>query len=280
MKEALRILLELSKARIAIMAGMSALMGYILAARSLSFDAVMPITGVFLLACGAGALNQVQEHDRDAQMKRTQRRPIPSGRLSAGRALAASIGLLVAGALLLVNNPTALALGALTVLWYNGLYTWLKRVSPLAAIPGGVVGSLPPMIGYVCGGGNVTDTVIMAVAFFFFVWQVPHFWLLLLRIGDEYERAGLPTLTALLSRRQLTRLTYVWMLATGVVCMFIPVVLVPQLWVYVALFVASVWLVWHATRMVRSEGAVLAFKEINIYALVVMGLLSLSGLTR
>ena len=59
---------------------------------------------------------------------------------------------------------------------YNGVYTPLKRVSAFAAIPGGVVGSLPPVIGWAAGGGSVTDARILAVAFFFFVWQVPHFW--------------------------------------------------------------------------------------------------------
>lgn len=274
------IILELSKVRIAVMAAVSSMMGYILAAHSLPPHSIVSFVAVLFLAAGAGALNQVQERDIDALMNRTKNRPIPTGRLSTGRALAISLALLVAGAVLLWPNPTALSLGVLTVFWYNGVYTWLKRVSALAAIPGGVVGSLPPVIGFVNGGGDLFDPVIVAVGFFFFVWQVPHFWLLLLRIGEDYERAGMPTLSSLLDRRQLARVTYVWMLATGVACMAIPVALAPQPWVYVALFAASVWLVWHATQMVRSGGTVVVFKEINIYALIVMGLLSLSGLLR
>jgi protoheme IX farnesyltransferase len=262
------------------MAGVSALMGYILAARAVTPEAIAPLAGVIVLACGSGALNQYQERDLDAQMVRTRSRPIPSGRLSPGRALAVAIALLVLGAVLLSGNGTAVALGIVTVFWYNGVYTPLKRVSALAAIPGGVVGSLPPVIGFVSAGGDPFAPVIVAVAFFFFVWQVPHFWLLLMRIGEDYERAGMPTLSALLSRRQLSRLIYVWMLATGVTCMVIPIVLAPALWVHVALLAASVWLVWHATRMLRSQGRFLAFREINVYALVVMGLLSVSGLLR
>ena len=280
MKDSFGIIMELSKARIAIMAAVSSLMGYVLAAHSLSLDAIVPITGVFLLACGAGALNQVQESGIDARMERTRNRPIPSGRISRGRALIASLGILSAGALCLWGHPTPLALGAITVLWYNAVYTPLKRVSPLAAIPGGVVGALPPMMGFTIGGGALYDPVIVAVAFFFFVWQVPHFWLLLLRIGPDYERAGMPTLSSLLNRVQLTRIIYVWMIATGVVCMVIPLVLEPELWIHVALFAASAWLIYAATKMLRSRGAVLAFREINVYALVVMGLLGVSGLMR
>ena len=95
----------------------------------------------------------------------------------------------------LMGHPLAALLGLITVVWYNGIYTPLKRVTAFAAIPGGVVGAIPPVIGWVSGGGDPTDARIIVVAFFFFVWQVPHFWLLLMRIGGDYERAGLPSLT-------------------------------------------------------------------------------------
>jgi len=280
MKSTMKIIYELSKFRISIMSSVSALTGFVLAARGLTWEAVSVIGGVVLLACGASALNQVQEKEIDARMLRTRNRPIPSGRLTAGAALAIALALLAAGSVCLAGNTTALALGLLTVAWYNGVYTPLKRVSPLAAIPGGLVGALPPMIGWVGGGGALFDPIIVSIAFFFFVWQVPHFWLLLLRIGDDYERAGMPTLTTIFSRKQLTRVTYVWMVATGVTCMVIPVVLVPGVAIHAALLVASAWLILQATRMVRSNGKRLAFVEINVYALVVMSLLSLSGFVR
>ena len=280
MMSALKIVIELSKIRIAVMATATALMGYVLAARGLSPDAVLPLAGVFLLACGAGALNQAQEPDIDACMNRTRNRPIPSGRLDVPRAVAIALLLLALGLACLSGNREAVALGVLTVAWYNGVYTYLKRTSPFAAIPGGVVGALPPVIGWVAAGGELFDPRIGVIAIFFFVWQVPHFWLLLMRIGPEYAKAGLPTLTSLLTRRQLASVTWVWMVATGVACMVIPLLLAPGLWVYAALFAASAWMVWGATRMLRSGGTFLAFKEINLYALAVMSLLSLSGFLR
>lgn len=279
MKHALRILVELSKVRIACLSTLSAATGFMLAWRGVS-PAILPmLAGVFLLACGAGALNQAQEGDIDALMKRTQRRPIPSGRIRAREAAFVAIALIAAGSALLAANTVSMLLGFVTILWYNGVYTPLKRVSAFAAIPGGVVGAIPPVIGWVSAGGAPADPRIIAVAFFFFVWQVPHFWLLLLRIGGEYERAGLPTLTRTFTRPQFARIIYVWMIATAVACVSMPLFGVSSaLWTQAGLIISSLWLGWHATQMVRTNGDRLAFHHINLYALLVISLLSLSGL--
>jgi len=269
---------ELGKVRIAVLSTASAATGFALAARGWDTLMIPTLGGVFLLACGAGALNQVQERDIDALMLRTRNRPIPSGRLSARAALVIAIAMLALGLAALSFSPVAMLLGLVTVLWYNGVYTPLKRVSAFAAIPGGVVGAIPPVIGWVAGGGSAADPRILAVAFFFFVWQVPHFWLLLFRIGDDYARAGLPVLTNVFTRPQLARVIYVWMIATAVACMSMPLFGVPAgKWIMAGLGLASVWLGWHATTMVRSQGRVLAFHQINLYALFVISLLSVSG---
>lgn len=279
LREYTRVLLELSKVRIAVLSTASAATGWLLAAGGFSPSILLAAAGVFCLAAGAGALNQYQERDVDALMHRTARRPLPSGRMRPVTALAIAIILILLGTLCLTPQPVAVLLGLFTVLWYNGVYTPLKRVSAFAAIPGGVVGSVPPVIGWVSAGGDPFDIRILAVAFFFFVWQVPHFWLLLLRIGDDYARAGLPTLTRLFSREQLARIIYVWMIATVVACLSMPVFGVASpLWAMAGLAAASLWLGWHATTMVRSHGQVLAFHQINVYALLVMTLLSLSVL--
>lgn len=276
-REQTALLLDLAKVRIAVLSTASAATGWLLASRSFSLDMLAVVAGVFLLAGGAGALNQVQERDLDARMVRTARRPIPSGRMRTRTALAIALSLIVLGTLCLASNPIAMLLGLFTVLWYNGVYTPLKRISAFAAIPGGVVGSVPPVIGWTAAGGDAADPRILAVAFFFFVWQVPHFWLLLLRIGDDYARAGLPTLTRVFTRPQLARIIYVWMIATAVACMSMPMFGVASpVWAFVGLAAASAWLGWHATTMVRSHGEILAFHQINVYALLVITVLSLS----
>lgn len=279
MKHALRIIVELSKVRIACLSTLSAATGFMLAWRGVAPSMLLMLAGVFLLACGAGALNQAQEGDIDALMKRTQRRPIPSGRIRARDAALVALALIAAGSALLAVSTTAMLLGLVTIIWYNGVYTPLKRVSAFAAIPGGVVGAIPPVIGWVTAGGAATDPRIIAVAFFFFVWQVPHFWLLLLRIGGEYERAGLPTLTRVFTRPQFARIIYVWMIATAVACISMPLFGVSSaVWTQAGLIISSLWLGWHATQMVRTNGDRLAFHHINLYALFVISLLSLSGL--
>jgi protoheme IX farnesyltransferase len=278
MREGLSILMELSKVRIAVLSTLSTITGYILAAGTLTPVAVVPLFGVFLLACGSASINHFQDRDVDALMKRTRSRPVPSGRISPAGALAVGLLLVAAGTACLIGAPVAALLGLVTVAWYNGVYTPLKRVTAFAAIPGGIVGAIPPVIGWVSGGGAVNDPRIMAVAFFFFVWQVPHFWLLLLRIGADYERAGLPSLTTVFSRRQLTRITFVWMVATAVACLMIPMFgLDAPGWILAGFVAASVWLTWNAVVMLRTEGTMLAFREINVYALMVISLLSLSG---
>lgn len=273
------IAVELSKVRIAVLSTASAVAGYVLAAGHFSAAMVVPLAGVFLLACGAGALNQYQERDIDALMRRTCRRPLPTRRITGRAALAVALGLAAAGLACLAADPRAALLGVMALVWYNGVYTPLKRVTAFAAIPGGVVGAIPPVIGWVAGGGAVLDPRIAAVAFFFFLWQVPHFWLLLMRFGDDYARAGLPALTTLFDRRQLSRITYVWMLATAVSCMLIPVFgAAGPWWAGAALVGASLWLGWQATTMVRTQGTMAAFRQINVYALLVISVLACSAL--
>jgi protoheme IX farnesyltransferase len=264
MRRHIGILLELGKVRIAVVSVFSVFAGYVLAAGRVDWGVVPPVAGVFLLACAASALNQFQERDLDARMRRTRNRPIPSGRVTPQYVVIVSVILLVLGSAVLFPDWTAILLGWTTVFWYNGIYTPLKRISAFAAVPGGLVGALPPAIGWVCGGGQIFDPEIFAVSVFFFVWQIPHFWMLLMRLGKDYERAGLPTLTSVFTRRQLSRVTFVWTVSVAVSCLVFPFFGVAETpWVFGGLVVASVWLVWRATKMLRTGGVKLAFAEIN-----------------
>jgi protoheme IX farnesyltransferase len=101
-----------------------------------------------------------------------------------------------------------------TLVSYNLIYTPLKKVTAFAVIPGSLVGALPPMIGWTAAGGNIWAEHILIVATFFFIGQIPHFWLLLLLFGDQYKLAGLQSLTDIFSELQIKRITYTWMLTT------------------------------------------------------------------
>jgi protoheme IX farnesyltransferase len=156
---------------------------------------LLVLAGVMLLSCGASALNQVQEHARDALMARTAGRPLPSGRLSHAQGLAFSLVAITAGAavLWLGVGRTAGVLGLIASAFYNGVYTpWLKPHSPFAAVPGAVPGAIPPVIGWVAAGGGLTDTGAVILFGILFLWQMPHFWALALRYRADYAAGGFP----------------------------------------------------------------------------------------
>ena len=214
-------------------------------------------------------------------MERTKSRPIPSGRLNPETALWISIGLIFSGALILFFGAgvLALALGLFAVLWYNLIYTPLKQKTAFAAVPGALVGAIPPALGWVAGGGTLLDPRIGGLALFFFIWQIPHFWLLLLDSSKDYENAGLPSITRFFSTRQIERIVFIWLLSTGVSALTFPSLgLVHFRSVYLFLLVATSWFLWDAIHFFRSSPRTstlrIAFMKLNAYALAVLLLLS------
>jgi len=282
----MKIILELTKIRISLFATLSTSAGFVLAHRGLSGEMILPILGVFFLASGSCALNQYQERQNDQWMERTQGRPIPSKKLSPSTALKISIGLLFLGSILLYFGArwSALGCGLLAVIWYNGVYTFLKRRSAFAAIPGALVGAIPPVIGWISGKGFFSlDPQILSISFFFFIWQVPHFWLLLLIFGKDYEKAGLPSLTRIFTSLQLSRITFIWIFSTAAACMMIPLFgMVESHAIHGCLFATTLCLIWKSLRLLKAKGRqfswAFTFKTINAYALVVMVLLTLDHL--
>ena len=108
----------------------------------------------------------------------------------------------------------ALILSWATLFSYNLIYTPLKKVTAFAVIPGSMVGALPPMIGWAGAGGNLSSEIILLVASFFFIGQIPHFWMLLMMFGDQYKLANLPSLNQIFNESQIKRITYTWVLTT------------------------------------------------------------------
>ncbi len=96
-------------------------------------------------------------------------------------------------------------------------------MTAFAVVPGAIIGALPPMVGWAAAGASVFSINAIIVAFFFFIWQVPHFWLLLLKYGKEYEKSGFPSLTAIFSHRQIRFTTFIWILATAITALMLPV---------------------------------------------------------
>jgi len=220
----MRVWLELVKPRITVASTVTTAVGYVVF-RGRFDPAMLPVLGGILLqACGAAALNQVQDAVLDTRMGRTAGRPIPAGRISRRAALLGALALLVAGTALswLAYGPTPALLGLAAAAVYNGIYTPLKRVTPFAALPGALVGALPPAAGWAAAGGYLVDPTIHQIAFFFFLWQMPHFWLLLMHYEKDYVAAGLPSLFDRFDRRQIGQLTFVWIAAVAVASILMP----------------------------------------------------------
>lgn len=276
---------ELCKLRISLLSAFSAGMGFLLSAHRVGSEMLSVAFGVFLLACGACALNQFQERGLDAMMKRTSGRPVPSGRIKPASALCFALSLISLGCLilLLIGGAVVMFLGVIAVIWYNGVYTFLKRKTAFAAVPGSLTGSVPPAIGWVLGGGALTDHRLATICFFFFMWQAPHFWLLLMGHGEEYEKAGLPSPAALFSRPQLRRVIFIWISAAAISVLFIPMGGVVQNYLTgISLFTASVWLIFRGVRVLRAgdrdDCFILAFRGINVFVFIIMLLLSIDNL--
>lgn len=216
MKSLLKVLYELGKVKISLPIALSALAGYALFAGTIDKQGWFLSLGVFFMSCSSSALNHWQERDIDAKMPRTKDRPIPSGKISANNAFGVAAGFAIIGSLVLffTNPAMALILSWATLFSYNIVYTPLKRITAFAVIPGSMVGALPPMIGWAGAGGSLSSEVILLVATFFFIGQIPHFWLLLLMFGDQYKLAGLPSLNQIFNDSQLKRITYTWVLTT------------------------------------------------------------------
>lgn len=212
----IKLIMEMGKVRISLPVALSALVGYTMKTNHLDGSVWMLMAGVFLMSCSAGAINHIQEYKTDALMPRTQNRPIPSGKISLKTAIIIALSFFVYGAAILLINfpPIVFFTSLLTLIAYNGIYTPLKKVTAFAVVPGSLVGALPPYIGWFAGGGALLDERILWVSLFFFIGQIPHFWLLLLMFGKQYSLAGYPSLNAVFNDGQIKRLSYTWILAT------------------------------------------------------------------
>ena len=186
---------SLLKPRVMSLVVFTAFVGMMLAPGSINpFLGFVAILAIAVGAGASGALNQWYDADIDAVMSRTKSRPIPSGKLTGGEALA--FGLILSAlsvmTLGLFTNWVAGGLLAFTIFFYAVVYTiWLKRSTPQNIVIGGAAGAFPPMIGWaaVTGSVSIESTVLFLIIF---LWTPPHFWALALFKAKDYGAAGIP----------------------------------------------------------------------------------------
>jgi protoheme IX farnesyltransferase len=185
-----------------------------LLAAPVSVHPFVGFTAILFIALGggaSGALNMWYDADIDAIMRRTQKRPIPAGKVTADEAKALGIALSGLSVLMLglAANWFAAAFLAFTIFFYVVIYTmWLKRWTPQNIVIGGAAGAFPPMIGWAAATGGVSIESVLMFALIF-LWTPPHFWALALFMRNDYDNAKVPMLTVTHGRRA-TRAHILW----------------------------------------------------------------------
>ncbi|HEY8611971.1 MAG TPA: heme o synthase [Roseomonas sp.] len=222
---------------------------------------IHPVLGAVAILCialgagAAGCINMWYDRDIDAVMRRTARRPIPSGRVAPEAALAFGVFLSALSVVLmgLATNPVAGAWLAGSILFYVFIYTmWLKRRTPQNIVIGGAAGAFPPVIGWaaVTGGVGALPLILFAIIF---AWTPPHFWSLSLWAHDDYQRAGVPMLPVVSGARETRRQIMLYTLVLA------PLGLLPTLmglagWVYGAFAISlGAGFLFHAYRVLTER---------------------------
>lgn len=250
---------ELSKSGIVALVLISVFGGY-LAGHNLEapFDPshfIRTLLGVLFLASGSSALNQIQEIEIDRVMPRTEKRPLPSGRIHLNEAIAfVAISLLVGLGFLYSISVSVLALGLAAVFSYNFLYTlWWKKKMAFAAIPGAIPGALPILMGYAAASGSVFTGGGLYLFFILFFWQMPHFWALAIRFEEDYRQGGIPTLPVAHGKTITVKQTAIWSLGYIGIALLAPLFLRVGGFYLTVAFIVSAGVIYEAWEFAKSK---------------------------
>ena len=263
----------LLKPRVMSLVVFTAIIGLLLAPGGIN-----PIVGFIAILCiavgagGSGALNMWYDADIDAIMSRTANRPIPSGRVSRGEALA--VGLICSGfsvgILGLATNWVAAALLAFTIFFYAVIYTmWLKRATPQNIVIGGAAGAFPPMIGWAAVTGDISLPSIV-LFLIIFLWTPPHFWALALYKQGDYGAAGIPMLPNVAGEPATKRQILIYSVIL-VATTFVPSFIGMSGWLYSAVAVLTgasfLYLAWRLYRTRDNLGMKKVARSLFTYSL-------------
>jgi protoheme IX farnesyltransferase len=201
---------ELIKLRVTMLIVMTAWTGVYFAAyksgvSSLNWGLFHALFGIGLVSAGTAAFNEVIEREGDSRMRRTANRPLPSKRMSLLHATIASATMIVGGTvyLWLTTNALAALLTLTTSIVYLGVYTPLKRVSPICTFIGAFPGAMPPVLGWVAFRHRIDWEAILLFTILF-LWQFPHFYSIAWLYREDYERADIRMLPVVFSDGKAT----------------------------------------------------------------------------
>ncbi len=234
------------------------------------------LLGGALASASSGAINMYFDRDVDAVMKRTMKRPIPSGRVAPANALTFGVvlGVCAFAELALTVNLLAAALSAVGILYYVFIYTiWLKRTTPNNIVIGGAAGAIPPLVGWAA----VTDHVGVTALLLFlivFVWTPPHFWALALMKKDEYARVGIPMLPSIRGDAETKKQILLYTAAlTAITLVLVPMHIMGLMYLACAIALDAIFFgfaIWVArTGSRQSEGLMYRFSMLYLALLFV-----------
>ncbi len=207
---------ELAKVPMCVFISFSSFFGYVICKAELSPALILTTAGIFLLACGCATLNNIQDYKYDRLLRRTKNRALPLEKISEPSAAVQAALLMVSGLLLVYeacNVFLPVFLSVLSIVLYNFVYTKMKPRTVLAIFPGAVCGMLPPFIGWLAAGGRPLDLTILTVVLLFGLWQVPHFWLVVLGHYEDYNESALLSILNFFSATSLKRILFVWIVS-------------------------------------------------------------------
>jgi heme o synthase len=212
-----KIYFQLTRSTISAAVSFSAAIGYISRYHGFSASLLQTIFGVYFFSCAASVLNQYQEREQDTLMERTRYRPLPDHKIKPSTVLIIAAMNIIAGFLLLqkTGSLAAMMLACLNILWYNAVYTPLKKKTSFAVLIGAAAGAIPPIIGWTAAGGNIFNPVILSISSFLFMWQVSHFLLLFLKYSSDYRKAGFPDVFNTSLKQSYKVILFTWLLGTA-----------------------------------------------------------------
>lgn len=220
------------------------------------------LLGGFLAAGGAGAINQYLDREDDRQMQRTQKRPIPAGRLTPAQGLAFGVGISLLSFYILVAKVNLLAavLSLVGFVYYVVIYSlWLKKSTPQNIVIGGGAGAIPPLVGWAAVTGNLQVPALFLFAVIF-MWTPPHFWALALVRRNDYARAGVPMLPVVRGERETRRQIFVYTLELVGLTLLLPLFGLGGTFTLVGAGLLGLWLLSAAWKVWKGEGNKVAWK--------------------
>lgn len=226
-----------------------------------SLNLLQQLMTLFCIALGSGAgaaMNMWYDRDIDAIMARTQKRPIPTGKIAPDDALAFGLFLAAASVMLmgLALNWVAAGILAFAIFFYAVVYTmWLKRSTPQNIVIGGAAGAFPPMIGWAAATGDISFTSIMLFAIIF-LWTPPHFWALALYRNGDYEKAGIPMMPVVAGNASTKRQMLAYTIALVIATLAVPFTGIGGLIYNVMASLLGAMFLYHVIRVMRAEGDV------------------------